>query len=179
MKKLFLFLLLAPSTGFCSLESINRSLETYGDTAQIALPAIAMSYALYEKDYKGAGYFAETFAAAQSFTLLLKQTDEERPGKTETGNGFPSGHTMAAFTGASFLDRRYDIKGKYYFYAAAGMVGVSRVAAVKHFVHDVIAGALIGIYSNKIFVKKLEKKDISLIPCIANKRVYIYSSIKF
>ncbi len=65
---------------------------------------------------------------------------------------------MAAFTAASFLDRRYDIKEKYYFYAAAAMVGVSRVAAVKHFIHDVIAGAMIGFYSNRILVPRLEKK---------------------
>lgn len=158
MKKIFPVLIMAPSAVFCAWDGINRSLESYGDTAQIALPAIAMSYALYEKDYKGAGEFAETFAAAQSFTMLIKQSNEERPGETETGQSFPSGHTMAAFPGASFFDRRYDLKSKYYFYAAAGLVGISRVAAVKHFVHDVAAGALIGIYSNKIFVSKLKKR---------------------
>ena len=178
MKSLFLFLIFLPAFSFCAWDRVNNSLEKYGDSAQIIMPIVAFSYSLYEKDYKGSGYFAETFAAAQGLTLIIKQTNEERPG-TETGGSFPSGHTMSAFASASFLDRRYDIKGKYYFYAAAALTGISRVAAVKHYIHDVLAGALIGFYSNKLLVPRLKDKNFSLIPCYDEKGVYALASLKF
>lgn len=64
------------------------------------------------------------------------------------GKGFPSGHTAAAFFGAS------DLAGKCFeddraagaaLYGAAGFTGWSRVHAGEHTVPQVMSGALIGI----------------------------------
>lgn len=63
------------------------------------------------------------------------------------GRGYPSGHTAAAFFGAS------DLAGKCFeddraagaaLYGAAGATGLSRVHADEHTVQQVMTGALIG-----------------------------------
>jgi undecaprenyl-diphosphatase len=75
-----------------------------------------------------------------------------------TGNGrsFPSGHTSVAFAFATTywlarkdLDGKPGVLGWLAFGVAAG-VGVSRVAAAKHFPSDVLAGAVLGTASGVV-----------------------------
>ncbi|MBC9245447.1 phosphatase PAP2 family protein [Paracoccus sp. 11-3] len=63
------------------------------------------------------------------------------------GKGFPSGHTAAAFFGASDLAGKCfkdDIAAGAAAYGAAGLTGWSRVHAGEHTVPQVMSGALIG-----------------------------------
>ena len=69
----------------------------------------------------------------------------------------PSGHTAAAFSGASFIQRRYGWRYSLPAYGAAAFVAYSRVAAEKHHVEDVIVGALLGIGSTYLFTKHLDE----------------------
>lgn len=68
-------------------------------------------------------------------------------------NSFPSGHTATAFVAAEFLHQEY--KGQSVWisvggYAAASLIGVSRVLNDKHWISDVVAGAGIGILSTRL-----------------------------
>jgi membrane-associated phospholipid phosphatase len=64
---------------------------------------------------------------------------------------FPSGHTSLAFTGAEFIRKEYGWGWGAPAYLFAGFVGFSRVDAHRHYKHDVLAGAAIGILANHDF----------------------------
>ena len=69
-----------------------------------------------------------------------------------TGYSFPSGHTAAAFAGASFIHKRYGLKQALLPYVLASFVGYSRIQAKKHYWYDVLAGASIAIGYTWLFV---------------------------
>ena len=63
------------------------------------------------------------------------------------GHGsFPSGHTIAAFSVATVISRRYPKHRwlPYVAYGLAGVVGFSRVSLSSHFASDVFVGAALG-----------------------------------
>ena len=66
---------------------------------------------------------------------------------------FPSGHTSIAFSGAEFIRKEYGWRWAAAAYAAAGFVGWSRAwnRSQQHYVHDVLAGAALGILANHDF----------------------------
>jgi membrane-associated phospholipid phosphatase len=69
-------------------------------------------------------------------------------GSVLRGNGsFPSGHTIAAFSLATVIARRYGKQHRWVPYTAYGMaslVGFSRVSLSAHFVSDVFMGGALG-----------------------------------
>ncbi|MFZ9188432.1 MAG: phosphatase PAP2 family protein [Algoriphagus sp.] len=83
---------------------------------------------------------------------------------------FPSGHTTTAFMLASFLflivPKKYKLH--YLVMGIAFFVGLSRVYLMQHFLMDIWAGALLGIFSSlvsyilvlKFFSKKTYQKSI-------------------
>jgi membrane-associated phospholipid phosphatase len=82
-------------------------------------------------------------------TALKHSIDATRPDGGR--HSFPSGHTSLAFTGAEFIRNEYGWRWATPAYLAAGFVGWSRVHAKKHYTHDVVAGAVIGMLSNHDF----------------------------
>jgi membrane-associated phospholipid phosphatase len=111
---------------------------------------------------------------------LKRAFHRERPG---SGNGpyefggpsfrggdlsFPSGHTITAFTFATFIAEYTKGKSKIIpvlAYAAAGLGAWSRVHDNAHWASDVIVGALIGHLVTKMILKKYTKKSgISISP---------------
>ncbi len=76
---------------------------------------------------------------------------------------FPSGHASAAFSGASFIQKRYGWQYGIPAYLAASFVGYSRVEADQHYVEDVLAGAAIGIISTFIFADSYQEK-VAVVP---------------
>ncbi len=69
--------------------------------------------------------------------------DRTRP--SGGGHAFPSGHASATFTTAAVLHRHFGWKAGIPAYAAAGFVGLSRVADRSHWVSDTVFGAAIGV----------------------------------
>ncbi len=63
-----------------------------------------------------------------------------------TGGGFPSGHTIAAFSIATVIARRYGNHRwvPYAAYGAAALVGFSRLSLAAHFTSDVFVGGVLG-----------------------------------
>ena len=129
----------------------TESIERAGDLVQIALPLTAWGVSHYGGDDEGFYQFTKSFAATMVATQVLKHgIDETRP---DGGSlSFPSGHTSASFSGASFLHRRYGLKYGVPAYIAATFVGWSRVEADRHYPHDVLAGAALAIGFNQYFV---------------------------
>jgi membrane-associated phospholipid phosphatase len=67
-------------------------------------------------------------------------------GKPSSG-GFPSGHTIAAFSVATIISRRYGKQHRWVSfasYAVATAVGFSRLSLSEHFLSDVFLGAALG-----------------------------------
>ena len=75
---------------------------------------------------------------------------------------FPSGHTSAAFTGAAFINFRYGFKYALPFYAASTFVAYNRVQERAHYVHDVLAGAALGIIGTYLFTTPYKDNNVML-----------------
>lgn len=87
---------------------------------------------------------------------------EPRPDSSER-DSFPSGHTAAAFAFASYVACRHSLGWGLAAYSLATFVGFSRINDNRHFLHDVTAGASIGIsYGMGICLleQKSEKNDL-------------------
>lgn len=148
--------LLAGTNGNC-----GDGIRTAGDIGQIALPASAVLATLALKDGEGFKQFAKAFIVNMATTQGLKMVVHERRPTGTADDSFPSGHTASAFGGAGFIQMRYGWKYGIPAYLAAGFVGYSRVEAKAHRVHDVLAGAAIGVASNLIFVKPYKNLTIT------------------
>jgi membrane-associated phospholipid phosphatase len=130
-----------------------------GDILQIAIPAVAYGTTLYLKDKDGQGQFYKSFGTNFIVTHGIKLiVDKKRP--NGGGHSFPSGHTSAAFQGASFIHKRYGIKYAILPYIGATFVGYSRIYSKAHHKNDVVAGALIGIFSSFYFTSKYKGFEI-------------------
>lgn len=148
--------------GFNKVFSGNNT--AYGT---IAVPAVmyATSFAIRDTKMRNTALLAaEAVAGSEILTVVLKEaTNRRRPSGVPTeGNywdtwfengkllsnqgGFPSGHTIAAFSVATVVARRYRNHKwvPYVAYGIAGAVGFSRVSLSAHFVSDVFAGAALG-----------------------------------
>jgi len=142
--------------------------ESYGDIVQIALPVTALAMTVAYDKREGAIQFAKAFMAAEAATYGLKYSiNSRRPNGGD--HSFPSGHTAAAFAGASFIQQRYGSEYGIPAYIAATLVGVSRITSDNHYLQDVVAGAAIGIGANLIFTKRFEGKNIAVTPVSLNK----------
>ena len=140
-------------------------LEDTGDVLQIALPLSAGIATIFQKDYQGTKQLAFSYATTMALTYTLKYTTKrQRPEGRTSYDSFPSGHTSSAFSGASFVQRRYGWKYGKYAYILAALVGVSRMEGPDgyHDIWDVLGGAAIGIGSTYIFTKPYENPRIEV-----------------
>jgi membrane-associated phospholipid phosphatase len=150
------------------------TIETTGDVLQILIPTAGLVATRYMDDDEGSMQFLKSFGTTFIVTQGLKHTvDKKRPNGSD--KSFPSGHTSAAFQGASFIQMRYGWKYGIPSYLGAAFVGYSRVETDHHYVIDVIAGAALGIASNYFFTTPY--KGITIKP-IANNGVYGLSLAK-
>ena len=75
--------------------------------------------------------------------------------RSATDGGFPSGHTIAAFSVATVMSQRFGRSHRwvpYVAYGAAGAIGFSRVTLSAHNVSDVFAGAALGYVISRFVV---------------------------
>ena len=134
--------------------SIERKI---GDVIQIAMPLTAVSSTYYMNDIDGLKKFLKSYIVTTSITHILKHTTQRlRPDGTDYLS-FPSGHTSAAFSGASFIHFRYGLKYGIPLYCLASFTGYSRIHANKHHIEDVMAGAGIAILSSWYFTSPYSK----------------------
>lgn len=171
MKKVFLLVIwLFFFSSAASFAHAANDIEVAGSVLRILLPvsACAMTYGFDDKE--GRHQFYKSFISTVGVTYGLKTViDKERP----DGSGddaFPSGHSAMAFSGASFVQRRYGFKYGAWAYAGAAFVGWSRIDANQHDFTDVCAGALIGMGTTWLFTKPF-KKNVSVTPIASDHKI--------
>jgi membrane-associated phospholipid phosphatase len=130
----------------------SDEIEKSGDVLQVVIPVIAYGATLHLNDSEGQTQFYKSFFTSLLVTYGLKHLiNKKRP--NGSGQSFPSGHTSAAFQGASFIHKRYGLKYGIPAYIGACFVGYSRVESKNHYIEDVIAGAAVGVLSSFCFTK--------------------------
>ena len=77
-------------------------------------------------------------------TADLRISNVGVPVRAPKTSSFPSGHTLAAFCSATVLSRPGDRRGNTFLYAAAGLIGASRIHLRAHHASDVAGGIVIG-----------------------------------
>ena len=130
------------------------------------LPTAAGSVkSLADGDHKGLMQLGITTAVTLAVNYGLEAAiTKDRPDGTGR-HAFPSTHTAAAFSGATFLLRRYGWQWGVPAYAAATWVAWGRVHAKRHDVWDVLGGAAIGTASALVFTRPLSQSgSLSLMP---------------
>ncbi|MDQ7045958.1 MAG: phosphatase PAP2 family protein [Sulfurimonas sp.] len=157
MKKLFTTS--ASSLVVASSLMAGSTTGTTEDILQVLIPLTAYGTTLYLDDEEGQTQFYKSFGTNLAVTYGLKfAVDKKRP--NGGNNSFPSGHTSAAFQGASFIHFRYGLKYSIPAYLAAAYVGYSRVATDAHYTTDVVVGALIGGLSSYYFTTEYKGYEI-------------------
>lgn len=91
-----------------------------------------------------AGLMLRTTLMSGLTTNILKYSIREKRPNSDAKNSFPSGHTATAFAFASTVGFEHGISYGIPAYAMATFVGFSRINDNKHYLFDVIAGALVG-----------------------------------
>lgn len=118
------------------------------------LVAAALGVPAVQGDWRGDLQAAGSLLAAGGTTYVLKElVHEQRPDRSDD-RSFPSGHTSISFAAAATLEKRYGWKAGLPALAVAGFVGLARVEADKHYVHDVVAGAAIGTLSGLLLTSR-------------------------
>ncbi|MBI2791751.1 MAG: phosphatase PAP2 family protein [Gammaproteobacteria bacterium] len=134
--------------------SVAKGLTTKSMLVSASIPLIGGAYSYTNGDYEGLKELGlECALTAQIVTLLKNSVNRERP-NGENNMSFPSGHTAAAFVGASYLHHRYGLVWGAPMYAIAGVIGYQRVNVKDHYWSDVIAGAAIGYAAGALFTAR-------------------------
>ena len=127
-----------------------------GDYTQFNVPIYALGMTVGKNDEEGAGQFLYAFLATQATVHGMKWLiDAERPDGSDC-KSFPSGHAACAFSGATFIHKRYGIEKAIVPYIFASFTGYSRMHSNKHYFHDVAAGAMISAIFTWLFVSEYD-----------------------
>lgn len=144
---------------------VRSRAEEFGEVGQQAgaLSTVApLTLGLFAAGRAASGtrFRAATYDLAQAtlvsglYTEALKRAvGRERPDGSNSLS-FPSGHTSNAFAWATVASRHYGPKVGLPAYAAAGLIGISRIERDKHHLSDVVAGAVLGTIVGKTVVRK-------------------------
>lgn len=137
--------------------------ELAGDVGQVAVPlsAVYLTYSFNDVE-KRHGYY-KSLATTLLFTHVIKVgVNAERPNGGDYS--FPSGHTAAAFSGASFIYSAYGSTYGLPAYLVASFVGWSRVEVGAHWVQDVVVGASLGVAVSLYSIHIDRQRELSLAP---------------
>ncbi len=100
--------------------------------------------------------YNEAFFVNMAFTYTLKTViSRERPGK-QNRRSFPSGHTSGSFAVATVLYRIYGYEVGVPAYTMAAITGLQRIHADKHWLSDVLTGALLGTLVGNGFAELIQ-----------------------
>jgi membrane-associated phospholipid phosphatase len=127
-------------------KSAAEMVEKIGDYFQVMVPVYAFFFTAEKEGFRGTKQFLFGFLITMLIVFAMKHTiDAKRPNYQPGArmDSFPSRHTAAAFSGASFIHTRYGLQQALIPYALAAFTGYSRIIANKHYFRDIAAGALI------------------------------------
>ncbi len=135
--------------------------EKIGDFLSLAIPLGAYGTTLYLDDKEGQYQFYKSYGVTLATTLILKNTIKEKRPDNDDMDSFPSGHTSSAFSGATFIYKRYGLEYAIVPYLGAIYTAYSRVHSNRHYTRDVVAGAAIGVVSSWYFVSPYKNLKIT------------------
>lgn len=147
------------------LSSAQKAVKSSTTVGCLLPSAAGFAASVWQKDWVGLRQLALTtsVALAANYALELSVT-KDRPDHTEH-HAMPSTHTLLAFSGAAFVQRRYGWKWGLPAYALSAYVAWGRVYSKRHDVWDVLAGAAIGVGSAYAFTRPLGRNaDLTLAP---------------
>ena len=164
----YLGLLMNGSIAYAS----DQDIVDAGDALQYLLPASAYLGTTIARDKEGAIMYTKSLITQGVVVAAGKEIARKfRPSGTST-KSYPSGHTAAAFSGASFLYTRYGRAYGIPAYALAAFTGYSRVVADAHHVDDVLSGMSVGLFSNWFWVSPHESRVVAY-PSVYNDKYYL------
>ena len=146
--------------------------------ARDALVAAALGVPAVKADWQGDVMALGSIAAAGGTTFALKELVHERRPDRSDDRSFPSGHTSVSFAAAATLEKRYGWQIGLPAFAVASFVGLARVEASKHYVHDVLAGAGIGMASG-LLLTRTHDATVRLTPWSAHRGGGINVALRF
>ncbi|MGQ9560209.1 MAG: phosphatase PAP2 family protein [Candidatus Oleimicrobiaceae bacterium] len=124
----------------------SGDIKEAGSAVLIGLSVTCAASTLARGDGEGARQIGGAMAVTLALTAALKYAvNEKRPNWED--HSFPSGHSSVAFSMAEFTRARYGWAEGGLAYGAASFVACSRVLSKQHYLHDVVAGALLGAMS--------------------------------
>ncbi len=147
------------------LSSAQKAVKKSTTMGCLLPSAAGFAASVWQKDWVGLRQLALTtsVALAANYALELSVT-KDRPDHTEH-HAMPSTHTLLAFSGAAFVQRRYGWKWGLPAYALSAYVAWGRVYSKRHDVWDVLVGAAIGVGSAYAFTRPLGRHaDLTLAP---------------
>jgi membrane-associated phospholipid phosphatase len=93
--------------------------------------------------------------------IIKVSVRERRPDDTNDRSSFPSGHSATVFAFASVVAMDHGWQWGIPAYTLAAFVGYSRINDNRHYLHDVVAGATLGIgYGLGVGYKMRERSEL-------------------
>lgn len=136
---------------------------TASDAGRNALVAAALGVPTVMADWRGGLEAGGSMLATSGATWALKEVIHERRPDGSDDRSFPSGHASVSFAAAITLEKRYGWQVGVPALAVATFVSASRVAANKHDVSDVLAGAAIGSAAGWLLTSRRDDR-VKLVP---------------
>lgn len=142
--------------------------------------ATAAVLILVNKDEKGLKQFALSTLTSTALSYGMEACIKKERPDGDGMHSMPSTHTMIAFSGASFLQRRYGWKWGAPAYAVATYVAWGRVHSKRHDIWDVLAGTAIGVGATYVFTRPFMKgTDVAISPSVIDDAKCLSVSITF
>lgn len=143
-------------TAFIGIAAAGQAqVKTWHDIGEIGGPVLwvaGLGSSLVQDGRAGMSHAARTFdgmLAAGGVTELLKYASRERRPYETTLDSFPSAHASLSFAAAA-AQSYYHPKQAVFWYGAATVIGVARVAGHDHFIQDVVVGAGLGYAAGQL-----------------------------
>jgi hypothetical protein len=112
--------------------------------ARTGIVSFSLGLPAAKGDWSGLKQDTLALGATAVITEGLKLVSHEQRPDGSDDHSFPSGHTSISFAAAAGIEQRYGWKLGLPAHLAAAFVGLARVEANKHHLHDVVIGAAIG-----------------------------------
>lgn len=138
----------------------QSSTKLLSDALALGIPSVAYGTSLYNDDKEGEKEFYYAYGTTVLVTGTLKYSIHKKRPDNDGDDSFPSGHTSSAFTGATFIHKKYGLEYALIPYLGAIYTAYSRVKLDRHDTADVLAGAIIGMGSAWYFTSPYKKLSI-------------------
>ena len=139
----------------------EKQIEKAGNILQLLILTGGYAATFIVDDKEGRVQFYKSFFTNLGITYALKYSISKPRPENNGVHSFPSGHTSAAFQGATFILKRYGWEFGIPAYIGAAFVGFSRDEGDKHDFVDIPVGAAIGILSSYYFTTPYKSTEIS------------------